>query len=64
MLDWYSKAVFTLIALALSMIALRGYNASTQAQAYSNLCGGSPDTPCYVSIQTGKYALDVKVDQH
>ncbi|MFZ0570862.1 MAG: hypothetical protein WCD20_10755 [Rhodomicrobium sp.] len=63
MLDWYSKAVFTVIALALSMIALRGYNASTHAQAYGSLCGASPETPCYMTIQTGKYAIDVKVKQ-
>ncbi len=63
MLDSYSKAIFSAIALALSVIAFRGYNAPGNAQVYSNVCGGSPDNPCYVTIQTGKYAIDVKVHQ-
>ena len=63
MIDWYSKAVFTVIALALSVIALRGYSDTTHAQAFGPSCGARADIPCFVSIQTGRRAIDVIVKQ-
>ena len=47
-IDLYTKAVLTIIALALSVIALRGTFSGT-AYALGDGCGNSLRNPCYVS---------------
>jgi hypothetical protein len=47
LLDWYSKVVMTVIAIALSIIAIRGPLASSSATAQADACGSIID-PCYI----------------
>lgn len=46
MIDGYTKVILTVIALALSVIALEALTSSAGAQL-ENSCG-SPSMPCYV----------------
>ena len=48
MLDQYSKVVLTVIAVALSIIAIRGPLASSTVAAQSDVCG-THENPCWVA---------------
>lgn len=59
MIDRYTKIVLTVIAVALSAIAIQGTIGAAQAQLGDG-CGSSPTRACYV--QTGGIiGLDVTV---
>lgn len=60
MLDWYSKTVLTIIAIALSVIAIRGPFLASPATAQSDACGSVSD-PCYVTVD-GTVAVEGAVD--
>lgn len=50
-LDRYSKAVLTVIAISLSVIAWRGFVAPTPARAFGGEgCGASRRDPCYIEL--------------
>jgi len=57
MIDRYTKAVLTVIAVSLAGICLE--NAATQAHAQGMGCGSS-STPCYVT-NFGAIPLTIKV---
>jgi len=56
--DLYTKAVLTIIAGALVVIAWQGWLRPATAQGSG--CGGSPFSACYVKLPTGA-VLDVFV---
>ena len=58
MVDVYTKAVLTVIAVALSVIAIRF--AVPSALALGDGCGERLSDPCYVS--DGKYPITVTID--
>jgi hypothetical protein len=58
MKDWYSRVVFTVIAVALSVIALK-MPTGAGAYALQQGCGSSPSDPCYVT--NGEWPIDVRV---
>ncbi|WP_346895967.1 hypothetical protein [uncultured Roseibium sp.] len=51
-MDSYSKFIFTVIALSLSVIAYQGLEA-TDATAQSSHCGNDEGRPCFVNIVYG-----------
>jgi hypothetical protein len=46
MIDGYTKAMLTVIAVFLAMTVAQ--NLFTSARAFSEPCGGNRDNPCYV----------------
>ena len=50
--DWYSRAVFGVIAVALAMLAIQGARVvEPVAHAQQDMqCGGSENQPCYVKF--------------
>ncbi len=61
-MDRYTKAVLTVIAVALSVIAFRMVGTET-ANAQANACGESAGRPCYV-VATNKFddRMTVRID--
>jgi len=57
-LDFWTKAVFTLMALSLAVIAWK-LPMSATSYAQISICGGMSDNPCYIS--TGTNSLSVSV---
>jgi hypothetical protein len=67
--DLYTKSVLTVIAVALSVIAVRGAYAPTPAAALGSGCGSFRHDPCHikgtvdisapVQIDTGRVGLPV-----
>jgi hypothetical protein len=47
--DRYTKFILTLIAISLTVIALRPYFAPTPAAADMNGCGHDARNPCYIA---------------
>jgi hypothetical protein len=47
-MDRYTKGVLTVIAVALSALAIE--QAVPQAKAEGKVCGHTPSTPCYVDV--------------
>ena len=58
-MDFYSKAVMTVIAVALAVLAIGQFSPNT-AIAQGASCGSSASNPCYIT-NDGVRDLDVKV---
>lgn len=59
MADNYTKSILTIIAIALSVIAIRGPLGASSASALGEGCGDQKWNPCYV---TGSVSIDGTVD--
>jgi hypothetical protein len=60
MLDWYSKAVFTVIAIALSVIAWKGVGGVVRpAWAQSESCGYTSLNPCHIALEPDTLSVEI-----
>lgn len=60
MIDWYSKVVLTIIAVALSGIFCQGMTSNAGAQIGNGSCG-SAASPCYVATRSTD-KLTIRID--
>jgi hypothetical protein len=60
MIDRYTKAILTMIALALMAISMQ-LSVGPGAAQVGRECGQSSSSPCYVQISTGEWGINVNV---
>ena len=58
MLDVYTKAVLTVIAVSLSLLAIQGFAPNVGAQSSRLICDGQ-GIPC--TVETGSRPLEIKI---
>jgi hypothetical protein len=62
--DRYTKIILTVIALSLSVIALRPFFSPGAAEAQMNNCGLEPHHPCYIAGWGPEGTVPIANDAH